>query len=296
MRAVVDEAGDVVEAYDYYPFGLQSRSYKEKGDPLTKETFTGKEQDGESNLHYFGARFYDAGAGRFLSTDAFSEKTLHLSPYHYVMNSPMIAIDINGDTTFVTQNEDGTYTVDGVNLSGEEDDTGIFVRNADGSITFLGNSLTSHSFVGDDGEAVNGAIIDMGSSEGQNFLNGVIANNPNIRQYINNWQKYDFKENGVENRGNLSRQQYHHRGSRLSNGTIVSARDAGNMAAGLVSGRNHQNWFETRIAFDSFQMLRSGELGVEGPTSVKAQKIGHDMGKQMRVPENEARPTFPGKW
>jgi hypothetical protein len=40
---VVDEAGDVVEAYDYYPFGLQSRSYKEKGDPLTKETFTGKE-------------------------------------------------------------------------------------------------------------------------------------------------------------------------------------------------------------------------------------------------------------
>jgi uncharacterized protein RhaS with RHS repeats len=54
-RAVVDEAGDVVEAYDYYPFGLQSRSYKEKGDPLTKETFTGKEQDTESNLHYFGA-------------------------------------------------------------------------------------------------------------------------------------------------------------------------------------------------------------------------------------------------
>jgi hypothetical protein len=51
-RAVVDEAGDVVEAYDYYPFGLQSRSYKEKGDPLTKETFTGKEQDTESNLHY----------------------------------------------------------------------------------------------------------------------------------------------------------------------------------------------------------------------------------------------------
>jgi hypothetical protein len=54
MRAVVDEAGDVVEAYDYYPFGLQSRSYKEKGDPLTKETFTGKEQDIESNCIILG--------------------------------------------------------------------------------------------------------------------------------------------------------------------------------------------------------------------------------------------------
>jgi hypothetical protein len=36
-RAVVDEAGEVVEAYDYYPFGLQSRSYKEKGNPLTPD-------------------------------------------------------------------------------------------------------------------------------------------------------------------------------------------------------------------------------------------------------------------
>jgi hypothetical protein len=51
-RAVVDEAGDVVEAYDYYPFGLQSRSYKEKGDPLTKETFTGKEQVSAPGLNF----------------------------------------------------------------------------------------------------------------------------------------------------------------------------------------------------------------------------------------------------
>jgi RHS repeat-associated protein len=97
-RAVVDEAGDVVEAYDYYPFGLQSRSYKEKGDPLTKETFTGKEQDTESNLHYFGARYYDAGAGRFLSRDRFSEKYSNLNPYHYTANNPMRFIDVNGDT------------------------------------------------------------------------------------------------------------------------------------------------------------------------------------------------------
>jgi RHS repeat-associated protein len=97
-RAVVDEAGDVVEAYDYYPFGLQSRSYKEKGDPLTKETFTGKEQDTESNLHYFGARYYDAGAGRFLSTDAFSEKYLGLNPFHYAANNPLYFTDVNGDS------------------------------------------------------------------------------------------------------------------------------------------------------------------------------------------------------
>jgi RHS repeat-associated protein len=101
-RAVVDVAGDVVEAYDYYPFGLQSHSYKEKGDPLTKETFTGKEQDIESNLHYFGARYYDAGAGRFLSTDAFSERYFNLSPCAYVGNSPSIFVDVNGDSIDVS--------------------------------------------------------------------------------------------------------------------------------------------------------------------------------------------------
>jgi RHS repeat-associated protein len=77
---------------------LQSRSYKEKGDPLTKETFTGKEQDTESNLHYFGARYYDAGAGRFLSTDAFSEKYLGLNPFHYAANNPLYFTDVNGDS------------------------------------------------------------------------------------------------------------------------------------------------------------------------------------------------------
>jgi RHS repeat-associated protein len=105
-RAVVDEAGDVVEAYDYYPLrrprfggtkaGLQSRSYKEKGDPLTKETFTGKEQDIESNLHYFGARYYDAGAGRWLSVDPLAGTYFSLSPYVSAANNPVEYIDPDG--------------------------------------------------------------------------------------------------------------------------------------------------------------------------------------------------------
>jgi RHS repeat-associated protein len=95
-RAVVDEAGDVVEAYDYYPFGLQSRSYKEKGDPLTKETFTGKEQDTESNLHYFGGRYYDPSSVKWLSIDPLGFKYPSLSSYVYAANNPIIIRDPNG--------------------------------------------------------------------------------------------------------------------------------------------------------------------------------------------------------
>jgi RHS repeat-associated protein len=63
---------------------------------LTKETFTGKEQDTESNLHYFGARYYDAGAAKFLSIDPHSDSYLDLTPYHYVYNNPVNSIDPDG--------------------------------------------------------------------------------------------------------------------------------------------------------------------------------------------------------
>jgi RHS repeat-associated protein len=116
MRAVVDEAGDVVEAYDYYPFGLQSRSYKEKGDPLTKETFTGKEQDIESNLHYFGARYYDAGAGRWLSVDPLAGTYF----VHINNSDPFVSVTVvggqNGEVT-VTFNVE--VTLEGLQFLGE---------------------------------------------------------------------------------------------------------------------------------------------------------------------------------
>lgn len=49
---------------------------------------------------------------------------------------------------------------------------------ADGTYTMVGESITSHSFFDDDGIAVVGAVIDPNSSEGQNFIDGLIKDNP----------------------------------------------------------------------------------------------------------------------
>ena len=52
--------------------------------------------DEQSNVHYFGARFYDAAVGRWLSVNPLADKFPSLTPYNYVLNNPIIIYDPNG--------------------------------------------------------------------------------------------------------------------------------------------------------------------------------------------------------
>jgi RHS repeat-associated protein len=96
-RAVMDESGAVVEATDYYPFGLRmpGRSYL-NGVPHAKEGFTGKETDSESGFIYFGARYYDPALGQWLAVDPKADKTSDITPYHFTHNNPVNKIDQDG--------------------------------------------------------------------------------------------------------------------------------------------------------------------------------------------------------
>ena len=62
--------------------------------------FTGHEMDGESNLIYMKARFYDASCGCFLTQDAF-EGEIDLPPslhkYLYAFGNPTVFIDLDGN-------------------------------------------------------------------------------------------------------------------------------------------------------------------------------------------------------
>jgi hypothetical protein len=55
--------------------------------------------------YYFGARFYDAEIGRFLSVDRFADKYPSLSPYVYCANNPLIFIDAEGDSIQITDSQ-----------------------------------------------------------------------------------------------------------------------------------------------------------------------------------------------
>jgi RHS repeat-associated protein len=94
-RAMVDQNGVILARYNYYAYGEEMNSIITVG---TDYKYTGKEYDEESglNLYYYGARYYDAKMGRFISADPFAEKYPSWSPYVYTLDNPIKHIDPDG--------------------------------------------------------------------------------------------------------------------------------------------------------------------------------------------------------
>jgi RHS repeat-associated protein len=88
---------DVIAYNDYYPFGMLMEGRNgASGSWDAGYKFTGKERDVETNYDYFGARYYDARIGRWLSRDPLAEKYPSLSPYVYCADNPLKFVDPNG--------------------------------------------------------------------------------------------------------------------------------------------------------------------------------------------------------
>jgi RHS repeat-associated protein len=94
-RAVV-EGATVVESYDYDPFGLLL-PHRVLAGP-TREGYTGKEQDPQTGLHYYGARYYMAALGRWMNVDPPADSFPSWSPYNYVLGDPVGTNDPTGMT------------------------------------------------------------------------------------------------------------------------------------------------------------------------------------------------------
>jgi RHS repeat-associated protein len=105
----VTQGSTVVESHDYDPWGLELRA-RGLGSG-TKEGFSGKEQDAETGLDYFGARYYVAALGRWTSVDPMLDGMPEWSPYSYVYDNPASRIDPDGRQ--VTQLPNGGVKFEG---------------------------------------------------------------------------------------------------------------------------------------------------------------------------------------
>lgn len=98
----------VIQTDDYYPFGLTFNSYSRENSTANNYLYNGKELQDELDLGWYDyvARQYDPAIGRFMSLDPASSNYHSWTPYHYVMNNPIIFIDPTGMFTEL-YNEDG---------------------------------------------------------------------------------------------------------------------------------------------------------------------------------------------
>ncbi|MBU0705986.1 hypothetical protein KJ657_02540 [Patescibacteria group bacterium] len=112
VDVVLDEQGNVVERRDYLPYGQKRYVHEELNAPDTAQGFTGKELDDEMGLHYYGARYYDAEIGRFITPDPlllridqmseeqrneFLSDPQNLNAYTYAKNNPVKYVDPDGE-------------------------------------------------------------------------------------------------------------------------------------------------------------------------------------------------------
>ncbi len=94
--------GAIQARYQYDAWG---NFRAQAGSSFNRFTFTGHEQDTETNLYYFKARYYDPDTGRFLNQDPYlgdlnTPPSLHR--YLYAYANPTVYVDPTGQATVLT--------------------------------------------------------------------------------------------------------------------------------------------------------------------------------------------------
>ncbi|MGB2869835.1 MAG: RHS repeat-associated core domain-containing protein [Bacteroidota bacterium] len=110
VRLTLKEDGTIAGYDDYDAWGLtlDGRSGVSGNDPRIK--FTGKERDLETGYDYFGARYYDARIGRWLSVDPLVDKFPGVSSFNYSLNNPIANIDPDGKFVLRSINGHSVFT------------------------------------------------------------------------------------------------------------------------------------------------------------------------------------------
>jgi RHS repeat-associated protein len=98
---MTDESGLEIEHTEYKPFGstwIQSKAGDLPDSYSLPYKFTGQEKDAETDLYYYGARYYDPVLCNFTQTDPLmgSGGFASFNPWSYVSWNPVSLVDPTG--------------------------------------------------------------------------------------------------------------------------------------------------------------------------------------------------------
>ena len=104
IRAVLDEAGNVMESNGHYPYGMP---YADNYTSVQPYKYGGKELDRTNGLdmYDFEARQYDPIVPHFITMDELCEKYPSISPYSYCAGNPIRYVDPDGKMVITVDNK-----------------------------------------------------------------------------------------------------------------------------------------------------------------------------------------------
>ncbi|RZK58432.1 MAG: hypothetical protein EOO87_00230, partial [Pedobacter sp.] len=94
---ITDDSQKVVQYVEYLPYG--ETFMEQRQNYSSQYLFNGKEQDQETGLHYYGARYYDSHTYQWLGVDPMADKYPGLSPYNFNLGNPVRMVDRDGRAT-----------------------------------------------------------------------------------------------------------------------------------------------------------------------------------------------------
>jgi RHS repeat-associated protein len=169
--AVIDhETGELVEYATYQAYGATDSDYRPLrwGSYREPYKFSGKEEDVEVGLAYFGSRYLVLGLARWASPDPV---TIHQfgsdkNPYAYVAGRPLVAVDPDG-RELITAILIGAAI--GAAIAATANATAQVIRNG-GFKNFDWGSFGASALVGAAAGAMMGATISMGGIGAAKFV------------------------------------------------------------------------------------------------------------------------------
>ncbi|WP_264564678.1 DUF6443 domain-containing protein [Flavobacterium sp. N3904] len=179
-------SSEILDESHYYPFGLKHIGYVTALGTDNKYKFNGKELQDELglNMYDYGARNYDPALGRWMNIDPLAEKYFGATPYNYVLDNPVNAIDPDGMDIYLLT-ESGR-TILALKEKDKKTDTMYAVKNS--SIT----DITSSS-----GTKDTTSIFDMKDTNGDGQFtkdDGVTVKSGLIGQMVNSSGKIDGQD------------------------------------------------------------------------------------------------------
>lgn len=92
-RSLTDHDGDIIQSYNYRPFG---EGIEHPGELATNHLFTGEYFDNDLDYYYLRARYYSPGMGRFTGYDPVEDANNKLHKYAYCGNDGINRYDPSG--------------------------------------------------------------------------------------------------------------------------------------------------------------------------------------------------------